>query len=51
MNTGKKLTESGSASDDLAGASRMAPLVAVYGDNLDGLVQVVARTDRHHAHG
>jgi ADP-ribosylglycohydrolase len=39
MNTGKKLTESGSASDDLAGASRMAPLVAVYGDNLDGLVQ------------
>ena len=39
MNTGKKMTESGSASDDLAGASRMAPLVAVYGDNLDGLVQ------------
>ena len=39
MDTGKSLTESGSDSDDLAGASRMAPLVSVYGDDLDKLVQ------------
>jgi ADP-ribosylglycohydrolase len=39
MKAGKKLTESGSASDDLAGASRLAPLAAVYGDNLEHLVR------------
>ena len=39
MKAGKKLTESGSASDDLAGASRLAPLAAVYGDNLERLVR------------
>jgi ADP-ribosylglycohydrolase len=39
MESGKGLTESGSDSDDLAGASRLAPLVVVYGDSLDSLVQ------------
>lgn len=38
MAAGKGLTESGSTSDDLAGASRMAPLVSMYGGNLDKLV-------------
>lgn len=42
MDAGKNLTESGSDSDDLAGAARMAPLLSVYADyadNLDHLVQ------------
>lgn len=39
MAAGNDLTKSGSTSDDLAGASRMAPLVSVYADNLDNLVQ------------
>jgi ADP-ribosylglycohydrolase len=39
MESGKGLTESGSDSDDLAGAARLAPLVVVYGDSLDSLVQ------------
>ncbi len=39
MDVGKRLTDSGSDSDDLAGASRMAPLVSVYGDDLDKFVQ------------
>lgn len=39
MDAGKNLTESGSDSDDLAGAARMAPLIAVYTDNLDHLVK------------
>jgi len=42
MDSGRELTRSASTSDDLAGASRMAPLVGVYGDNLDQL----ARTGR-----
>ena len=33
------LTQSASNSDDLAGASRMAPLVAIYADDLDKLTQ------------
>lgn len=40
MAAGNPLTESGSDSDDLAGASRMAALVPFYGDNLDQLVQL-----------
>lgn len=39
MAAGNDLTHSGSTSDDLAGASRMAPLVSVYADNVDNLVQ------------
>jgi ADP-ribosylglycohydrolase len=39
MNAGKPLTESGSDSDDLAGASRMAALLAVYGDDPDQLIR------------
>ena len=43
MDAGKNLTESGSGSDDLAGAARMAPLVSIYADNLDQLVQSACR--------
>jgi ADP-ribosylglycohydrolase len=43
MATGKELTASGSASDDLAGASRLAALVPIYTDNLEQLVNA-ART-------
>ena len=43
MDAGKSPIESGSHSDDLAGASRMAPLVAIYTDDLDDLIQA-ART-------
>ena len=39
MDAGNGLVESGSASDDLAGASRMALLVSVYGDDLDKFIQ------------
>ena len=39
MDAGGDLTQSASTSDDLAGASRMAALVAVYADDLDHLVQ------------
>ncbi|MBC2743481.1 MAG: ADP-ribosylglycohydrolase family protein [Desulfosarcina sp.] len=38
MDAGKGLTESGSDSDDLAGASRLAPLVFFYHNDLDTLV-------------
>jgi ADP-ribosylglycohydrolase len=38
MDAGKGLTESGSTSDDLAGASRMAPLVSVYHDDPEQLI-------------
>ena len=38
MKQGRDLTACGSNSDDLAGASRMAPLVAVYGHDPDQLV-------------
>ena len=50
MNSGGELTQSASTSDDLAGASRMAPLVAVYGDDLDRLVQT-ARSQTAITHG
>ncbi|BBO70610.1 ADP-ribosylglycohydrolase [Desulfosarcina alkanivorans] len=43
MDAGKSLTESGSDSDDLAGAARMAPLVSIFADNLDQLVQSACR--------
>jgi ADP-ribosylglycohydrolase len=43
METGKELTASGSTSDDLAGASRLAALVPIYADNLEQLVNA-ART-------
>jgi ADP-ribosylglycohydrolase len=43
MDAGTSVTESGSHSDDLAGASRMAPLVYIYADDQDNLVQA-ART-------
>ena len=39
MDAGSDLTQSASTSDDLAGASRMAALVAVYADDLDHLIQ------------
>jgi len=39
MDAGKNLTESGSDSDDLAGAARMAPLLSVDADHLEHLVQ------------
>jgi len=39
MDAGQNLTKCGSDSDDMAGASRMAPLVAVYGDDQEKLVQ------------
>jgi ADP-ribosylglycohydrolase len=39
MAGGGDLTQSASSSDDLAGASRMAPLVAIYADDLDKLTQ------------
>ena len=39
MDAGNGLLESGSASEDLAGASRMAPLVSVYSDDLDKFIQ------------
>jgi ADP-ribosylglycohydrolase len=38
MDAGKGLTESGSDSDDLAGASRLAALLSVYHDDLEQLV-------------
>jgi ADP-ribosylglycohydrolase len=50
MDSGGELTQSASTSDDLAGASRMAPLVAVYGDNLDQLVRT-ARSQTAITHG
>jgi ADP-ribosylglycohydrolase len=43
MKAGNQLTESGSTSDDLAGASRLAALVPSYPGDTDGLVQA-ART-------
>ena len=39
MAAGKPLTESGSASDDLAGAARMAALLPVFGNDPEGLVE------------
>lgn len=39
MDAGKGPVDSGSPSDDLAGASRMAPLVSVHGDNPENLIQ------------
>ena len=39
MAAGGEPTQSASSSDDLAGASRMAPLVAIYADDLDKLTQ------------
>ena len=39
MDAGSDLTQSASTSDDLAGASRMAALIAVYADDLDHLTQ------------
>jgi len=39
MDSGREPTQSASDSDDLAGASRMAPLVGLYGDDLDQLVR------------
>ncbi len=39
MAGGGDLTQCGSGSDDLAGASRMAPLVAIYANDLDELTQ------------
>jgi ADP-ribosylglycohydrolase len=39
MDAGRKLTASGSDSDDLAGAARMAALVAVYPQDQEGLVR------------
>lgn len=50
MDNGRDLTQSASASDDLAGASRMAPLVGVYGDNLNQLVRA-ARSQTAITHG
>jgi ADP-ribosylglycohydrolase len=38
---GKGPTESGSSSDDLAGAARIAPLAFVYGERLEALVPAV----------
>jgi ADP-ribosylglycohydrolase len=50
MQAGKGVAESGSTSDDLAGAARMAPLVSVYGDDLDQLVRAAhAQTVITHA--
>jgi ADP-ribosylglycohydrolase len=39
MQGAEDLTGSGSNSDDLAGAARMAPLIALYPRDLDGLIQ------------
>jgi ADP-ribosylglycohydrolase len=50
MDSGRELTQSASASDDLAGASRMAPLVGVYGDDRDQLVRT-ARSQTAITHG
>ena len=50
MDSGRKLTQSASTSDDLAGASRMAPLVGVYGDDPDQLVRT-ARSQTAITHG
>jgi len=50
MDSEGELTQSASTSDDLAGASRMAPLVAVYGDNLEQLVRT-ARSQTAITHG
>ena len=47
---GKGPQDSGSSSSDLAGASRIAPLVYVYRDNLDGLVEA-ARAQTRMTHG
>ena len=51
MDAGKKLTESGSDSDDLAGASRLAALVSVYHDDLKQLIHAArAQTAITHNH-
>ena len=51
MDAGKKLTESGSDSDDLAGASRLAALVSVYHDDLEQLTHAArAQTAITHNH-
>ena len=50
MDSGRELTQSASASDDLAGASRMAPLVGVYGDDRNQLVRT-ARSQTAITHG
>lgn len=39
MAGGGELTQCGSGSDDLAGASRMAPLITIYANDLDKLTQ------------
>ncbi len=39
MAAGKDLTQSASDSDDLAGASRMAPLISVYADDQERLIR------------
>ena len=43
MVTGKELTASGSASDDLAGASRVAALLPVFPDDLDPFVDAARK--------
>jgi ADP-ribosylglycohydrolase len=50
MDSGREPARSASSSDDLAGASRMAPLVGVYGNDLDRLVQT-ARSQAAITHG
>ncbi|WP_319522056.1 ADP-ribosylglycohydrolase family protein [uncultured Desulfosarcina sp.] len=50
MTGGREPTQSASDSDDLAGASRMAPLVGVYGNDLDQLVRT-ARSQTAITHG
>jgi ADP-ribosylglycohydrolase len=50
MASGREPTQSASDSDDLAGASRMAPLVGLYGDDLDQLVRS-ARSQTAITHG
>ena len=43
LSAGKDINACGSASDDLAGASRIAPLFSVYPDNLENLVAAARR--------
>lgn len=50
MESGRGPTQSASTSDDLAGASRMAPLVGLHGDDLDPLVRT-ARAQTAITHG
>jgi len=50
MDSGRKLIQSASDSDDLAGASRMAPLVGLYSDDLGQLVRT-ARSQTAITHG